>query len=391
MLSIFMNAFPTVIRTAIVPIACMLITVFSTGCEKSPTSIPSPSRGAEAVPVTEATVASKNMPVALRVFGSVEANSTVTLKSQITGVLTNVLIREGQAVKQGDLLLLIDCRTEEATIKQLEANLSRARAQRDNAAKELQRQKELRTKGVSSEDDYDQAQTAFRTLAAVVEAEEAALEKARIEASYCAIRAPFDGCIGGLLSHQGDLVKANDMALLTLNQIRPIKANFSVPQDALPEIRRRMAGGPLAVTAYVPGSPDNVETGQLVFINNEVDTRTGTIQLKGLFANADERLWPGQFIHVILTLNTQSNAIVAPSSALLTGQDGTYAFVLKPDNTVESRTVKVARVVGEESVIADGLKAGERVVTDGQLRLVTGTRASVAATNRHTSAGSALP
>lgn len=342
-------------------------------------------------PVTVAFIATKNMPVELRVFGRIEANATVALKSQITGVLTNVPISEGQAVKQGNLLLMIDARPAEATIRQIEANLLRARAQRDNAEKEMRRQEELRKKGVASEDDYDQAQTAFRTLAAAVQAEEAALENARLQADYCAIRAPFDGRVGELLVHQGNLVKANDMALLTLNQIQPIKASFAAPQQALPEIRRQMAAGPLAVTACNPGTPANVETGRLVFIDNEVDTRTGTIQLKGLFENTAERLWPGQFINVVLTLSTQSNAIVAPSTAILTGQGGTYAFVLKPDGTVENRTVTVDRAIGEESVIANGLQTGERVVTDGHLRLIPGALVTITATNYPVMVGAPHP
>lgn len=366
------------IKAAIPPAAFMLIAALTAGCDRYAAQR---ARRLEAAPVTVATVEKKDMPVELRVFGRVEANSTVSLKSQITGVLTNVPIREGQAVKQGDLLLMIDDRPAEATIRQIEANLMRARAQRDNAEREMRRQEELRKKGVASEDDYDQAQTAFRTLAAAVQAEEATLENARLQASYCAIRAPFDGRVGELLVHQGNLVKANDMALLTLNQIQPIKVSFAVPQQALPEIRRQMAAEPLAVTACNPGTPANVETGRLVFIDNEIDTRTGTIQLKGLFENTAERLWPGQFINVVLTLSTQSNATVTPSAAILTGQDGIYAFVLKPDGTVENRAVTVDRAVGEESIIANGLQTGERVVTDGQLRLVPGTHVTITATN----------
>jgi multidrug efflux system membrane fusion protein len=332
---------------------------------------------AEAAPVTIAPVVRKAMPQELRLFGTVEAFSTVAIKSQISGILTKVAVDEGQDVKAGDLMFTIDVRPAQAAQKQAEANLARAQVQRDNAKKELDRQAELRKKGVASENDYDQAQTTFAAMSATVMAEEAALENAKLQVEYCTIRAPLAGRIGELKVQEGNLVKANDISLATINQIKPIKVAFAAPQKEQPEIMRQMAKGPLEVRAYLPNLPDLVETGRLVFVNNQVDTRTGTIQLKGDFDNARDLLWPGQFVNVVLQVLVLPEAVVAPTRAVVTGQNGTYVFVLKPDQTVEMRPVTVVRTADEDALIGQGLKPDEQVVTDGQLRLVPGARVKV--------------
>ena len=341
----------------------------------------------EAAPVTVAVVEQKAMPFELRLFGTVEAYSTVDVKSQISGILTNVSVREGQDVKSGDVMFMIDARPWAAALQQEEANLMRARAQRDNAKKELSRQDELHKKGVASEDDYDKAQTEFTTLSATTLAEEAALENAKLQVAYCTIRAQVNGRIGELKVQEGNLVKANDIPLTTINQIKPIKVTFAAPQKEQPEIMRQMAKGPLEVRAYLPNSADNTETGRLVFVNNQVDTRTGTIQLKGYFDNTSGQLWPGQFVNVVLRVAILTNAVVVPSQAVVTGQNGTYVFAVKPDMTVELRPITVIRTSGEETIVEQQVKPGEQVVTDGQLRLSPGSRITV---NNATHAGATV-
>jgi len=209
-------------------------------------------------------------------------------------------------------------------------------------------------------------------LAASARADKAAIDKARIDLSYCSIQSPIDGRTGALLVHPGNLVKDNDAALVVLNQVHPIYVTFSVPEQHLADIKRYQAAVPLRVEAIIPNQEQNPAKGELTFIDNAVDSTTGTIKLKATFANPDNWLWPGQFVNVALTLTTQANAVVAPSQAVETGQAGQYVFVVKPDRTVEYRPVVVASAIGNETVIQKGLAAGETLVTDGQLRQVPG-------------------
>jgi len=300
----------------------------------------------------------------------------VSVKSRVEGHLARVYFVEGQEVKRDDPLFLVDPRPFEAAVRQAEANLARDRAQAENARVELERFARLARQGVASREEYDQARTRARSLDATVAADEAAVESARIQLQYCSIRSPIDGRAGQLLVHEGNVVKANETPLAVINQLRPAYVEFSVPQQDLPEIRKHMAGGALPVEAR-PDDAGPPAAGQLTFVNNTVDTSTGTVLLKGTFPNPDEELWPGQFVNVALRLTTLNAAVMVPARAVQTGQQGKYVFVVRPDGTAESRPVVVGHMVGDDVVIEKGLAPGEQVVTEGQLRLGPGVRVEV--------------
>jgi multidrug efflux system membrane fusion protein len=334
-------------------------------------------RPSSALPVATAPVIHKDVPVELRTFGTVLPYRTVGIKSQVTGILKEIHFTEGQQVKEGDLLFTIDTAPFELALKQAEANCARTRFQYENARKLAEHEEELLKKGVSSQDSYDQTRTDADALAASVRTDEAALENARLQLGYCSIKSPLDGRTGSLTVHAGNLVKAEDIVLLTINQVKPILVEFAVPQQYLPEIVKRMNEGKLDVQAAMKGEENNPESGELCFIDNEIDRSTGTLRLRATYVNVGQRLWPGQFINVTLLLTVQHDAVVVPSCAVQNGQKGTYVFVVKPDKTVESRLVSVARIRGEDSVISDGLKTGEQVVTDGQMRLKDGVKVEI--------------
>jgi multidrug efflux system membrane fusion protein len=295
--------------------------------------------------------------------------ATVEVRPQVTGILTNVHFREGQDVKAGDLLFSLDGSSQEATLRQAEAVLTRDVAQARNAAREAIRQDELHQKGLVSDDLRDQARTAAEALSAATNASLAAVQNARLQMSYCSIRSPIDGRTGRVVLDAGNLVKANDIVLVTINQIRPIQVSFVAPQQKLNDIRKYMADGSLEVRASIPESRDKPDIGTLTFVDNAVDAGTGTIRLKGNFPNDDLRLWPGQFVNVALLLAVETNALVLPTLAVQTGQRGPYVFVVNPDLSVSNRAITVERTYEDTAVIASGLVPGERVVLDGQLRL----------------------
>lgn len=333
----------------------------------------------EQVPVTVAAAVQKPVRVELRAIGSVEASNSVQIKSQVTGQLMRVHFTEGKDVKEGDLLFTIDPRPFEMARTQAEANLVKDRVQLENARTEARRYAELFQKGYVSREQYDQFQTSSDALEATANADKAAVENAKLQLSYCYIRSPITGRTGSVLVDLGNMVKANDdnKYLVAIYQIQPINVTFAVPQQHLAEVRARMAGGPLRVDAVIPGESRPVAAGALTFIDNSVDTKTGTITLKGTFENKDRALWPGLYVDVVLTLKVEPDAIVAPSEAVQSGQSGQFVFVVKDDLTVESRPVTVSRTVDREAVITKGLKPGERVVTEGQLRLVPGTSVEI--------------
>ncbi|HXV84812.1 MAG TPA: efflux RND transporter periplasmic adaptor subunit [Candidatus Binatia bacterium] len=335
-------------------------------------------RARGAVPVLVATATQKAMPVQIRAVGNVEAYSTVSVKSQVTGVLMQAHFKEGQDVKKGQLLFTIDPRPLEAVLKQAEANLARDTAQLQNAREQARRYAELFKKQYVSQEQYEQIRTNAAALEAVVEADKAAVENAKVQLSYCYIYSPIDGQVGSLLVNEGNLVRVNDGApLVVINQVSPINVTFSVPEQNLVDIRRHMAQGSLKVEARFQSDEGRPEQGNLAFIDNAVDRTTGTIRLKAEFKNADRRLWPGQFINVALTLSTQGDAVVVPSEAIQVGQEGQHVFVVKPDKSVEMRPVVVARTDEGEAVIAKGLQAGEQIVREGQFLLGPGTRVEI--------------
>jgi multidrug efflux system membrane fusion protein len=291
--------------------------------------------------------------------------------------LVSVHFTEGQDVKKGDLLFTIDPRPYEAALKQAEANLQRDLAQAKHAQEDARRYEFLIQKGVVARQQYDKFRTDADALEATVLADRAAAENAKIQLGYCSIHSPIDGRTGSLMIKQGNIIKAEDINLVVINQVIPIDVSFSVPEQFLPEIRKHMASKKLQVEASSPQSDERPEKGTITFVDNAVDTSTGTIRLKGTFANREKKLWPGQFVNVVLTLTEEPNVIVVPSQAIQTGQEGQYVFVVKPDLTVESRQVVAGRTINGETVVQKGLQADERVVTDGQLRLSPGARVEI--------------
>jgi multidrug efflux system membrane fusion protein len=340
------------------------------------------------------------MPVDIRVVGSVEAYTTIEVKAQVGGQLMKVQFREGDNVREGELLFVIDPRPFDEAIRQAKANLERdtamlrqaeANLQRDLAQEKFAREQAARyeklfREGVMSKQQTDQFMTeadvraqavradqaAIESARAAIAADEAALSNTQLQRSYCTIRSPISGRTGDLAVQQGNLVKANDTELLTIHQIQPILVTFSVPEKDLPDIKQRMAARKLSVLVNPAAAPDQVDEGDLTFIDNAVDTTTGSIKLKATFKNPGSSLWPGQFVNVVLRLDTVPNAVVVPVLAIQTSQTGEYVYVVKPDMTAEMRPVTTGLRVRQEIVIEKGLKTGETVVTEGQLRLAPG-------------------
>lgn len=354
----------------------ILLLAFLFACSKKPAQ--SPPR--PPVPVTAGTVIQKTVPVQISAIGNVEAYSTVSVKSQVGGELIKVHFREGQDVRKGEILFAIDPRPYEAALKQAEANLAKDIAQLDNAREELRRYAELVKKGYVAQEQYDQIRTNSAAFEATVNAGKAIVENARLQLKYCSIYSPITGRTGNLLSHQGNLIKANaDNPLIVINQIQPVYAVFSVPEQYIGEIKKYMSSGKIKVEVIIGKDEKYLESGVITFVDNTVDTSTGTIKLKATFANRERHLWPGQFVNVVMTLTARSNAVVVPSQAIQTGQKGLYVFVIKPDLSVESRPVVTSLSFENETVVEKGLQPGERVVTDGQMRLFPGAKADVKA------------
>lgn len=335
------------------------------------------SRGGDVVPVTVATSVEKNVPVQVRAVGNVEPYSTVSIKSQVTGVIMQAHFKEGQDVKKGQLLFTIDPRPLEAALKQAEANLARDMAQLNNSREQVKRYAELVEKQYVSREQYDQIKTNADATEAVVAADKAAVENAKVQLSYCYIYSPVNGRVGTLLVNEGNLVRVNDgTPLLVINQLVPIYVTFSVPEQYLSDIKRHRAEGKLNVDASFP-SGEQPERGNLAFVDNAVDRTTGTIKLKAEFNNSGLRLWPGQFINVALTLSTQAGAVVVPSDAVQVGPDGQQIYVVKENKTVDIRRVTVGQSQDGESIITKGLSPGETVVREGQFLLGPGSRVEI--------------
>jgi len=335
-------------------------------------------RSREVVPVLVATATQKTVPVQLRAVGNAEAYATVSVKSQITGVLMQAHFKDGQDLKKGQLLFTIDPRPYEAAVKQAEAALARDNAQLQNAREQARRYAELVKKQYVSQEQHDQIRTNADALEAVVQADQAALENAKVQLSYCYIYAPMSGRAGAMLVHEGNLIRVNDgTPLVVINQVAPIYVTFSVPEQNLIDIKRHAAAGKLRVDAIFPSGEGRPEQGNLAFVDNAVDRATGTVKLKAEFPNQERRLWPGQFVNVALTLSTQPDAVVVPSEAVQVGPEGQHVFVVKEDRRVEVRPVTVGITNEGEAVIAKGIAAGEQVVREGQFLLGPGSRVEI--------------
>ena len=327
-------------------------------------------KGPPAVPVTVARVEQMTLPVYLRAIGNVEAFATVAVKARVDGQIVSVNFREGEAVKKGDVLFRIDARPYEAALRQAEANALRDAAARDQARSQAKRYQELLDKNFISKEAYAQIRTNAETAEATAKASRAALENARLNVDYCVIHSPLDGFVGRTLLQAGNLVKANDTnPLLVINQVKPIYVNFAVPEQNLPEVRKYMAQGPLAAEVVPTDLQQKHPMGTLIFVDNAVDQSTGTIRLRAQFENQEAVLWPGQFVNVLLRLFEQPDALVVPSQAVQSGPDGQYVYVISDDMTADVKRVKVQRTDSERAIIEQGLAKGERVVTQGQLRL----------------------
>ena len=372
--------------------------------------------GGGPVPVVVATVSQRDVPITIDVIGNVEAYSTISVKAQVGGQLVQVHFQEGETVKKDDLLFSIDPRPFQGQLNQAEANLSQVTANlaRDTAAlgqaqanlardtanhkyalTQAERMQKLFEQGVVSKEQTDQTRASADAQAQTMAADQAAIESARaqigatkaavqsaqssvenakVQLGYTSIKSPIDGRTGNLSVKQGNLVAANTVELVTIAQVHPIYVTFSVPESQLGDIKRYMALGRLPVTARSQDEAGTAQTGVLTFIDNSVDASTGTIKLKGTFQNADNTLWPGEFVRVTLQLTTQRNALVVPNQAVQTGQDGQFVYVVKQDRTVEMRPVVTGTRIEQDLVVDRGLQAGETIVTEGQLRLAPGSR-----------------
>jgi len=323
----------------------------------------------EKVPVTVAKVEQKNVPMQIRAIGTVQPVSTVSVRPLVGGQLTRVWFREGDDVRKRQMLFTIDPRPYEAALQQAQANLARDQANQRNAESEAARYAGLVKKDYVTKEEYEKITSGAEAAKAVVAADRAAVENARLQLAYCNISAPIDGRTGSLMVHAGNIVHANDTnPLVVINQVTPVYVQFAIPESQLDQVRARGGVGvPVAAAPQNGGSP--IASGKLSFIDNAVDSTTGTITLKALFPNQNRALWPGQFVTVAVTLQERPNAVVVPSQAVQTGQRGQYVYVVKQDSSVEMRPVKIGESVNQQTIIADGVAPGETVVTDGQLRL----------------------
>jgi len=325
-----------------------------------------------AVPVLVAQSEARDVAVELRNIGNVEAYSTVTIRSQVTGQITKVNFREGDDVKAGDLLFNIDSRPAEGALRQAQADLKRDQAQLTGARLEFEREKRLLTNSIASPGDYEKSQAVFEALEGTVMADEAAISRARLQLEFTKIRSPIDGRTGNLMVKEGNIVKAPDDAMVIINQVQPIYVTFSSPEQDLPAIRQRMRDSRLSVEVETASDANETPHGELSFIDNFVDTATGRIKLKATFANTNNVLWPGQFVQTRLTLRTLTNATAVPARAIQSSQSGDFIFVVKSDSTVQKRPIVAGLSRNGKTVIETGLRSGETVVVDGQLRLREG-------------------
>lgn len=340
-------------------------------------------RPAAAQPVVADVAVEMPMPIQITAIGNVQPIATAMIKSLMDGEIAQVHFEEGQEVTEGDVLFTLDDRVIQAQLRQAQANLERDRAQLERFHLEVRRQTTLANRGFSPQQKVEEVTTSEAVYDAAVRAGEAAVESARVNLNYMTIRAKIAGRTGAVNFKRGNVVKAVDtfpgsMPLVSITQLRPIYVAFTVPERHLADVRAALARERLPVVVTVPNQPSNPTTGTLTFVDNQVDASTGTIALKATFANDDTRLWPGQFVNVILTLAVQANALAVPSAAVQFGQNGPYVFVVKPDSTVELRLIHVDRTVNNRTVIAEGLVTGDRVVVDGQLRLNNGMRVAIA-------------
>jgi len=366
----------------------LIIVALLAGCSSQSAKSARANAPPPAVPVGVATVKQGNFDVYLTGLGSVQAFYTVSLKTRIDGQIMQVNFREGQDVKAGDLLIVIDPRPYQVALAQAEANLQKDEAQLTNAKAQYERNRVLYEQGVIAKQDLDTLQASFGTYEGTIASDKAAIDNAKLNLTYCRIVSPINGRVGLRQVDPGNYVTAaGNTPMLTITQLHPIALVFTLPEDQLQQVAQRMHQGTLEVDAYSRDDQTKLATGKLLTINNQIDQTTGTVQLKAVFDNADNALWPNQFVNAHLLLQTLKDAITAPSSALQRGPEGTFTYVVDSNNTVQMRPMQVTLTQGTTVVVAKGLQAGDRVVTDGQEKLQAGMRVAPQAPARQKSGG----
>jgi multidrug efflux system membrane fusion protein len=334
--------------------------------------------GPPTVPVSVAPVVRKDVPDYLRGLGTVLALQTVQLRSEVDGVLMKVPVTEGQDVKQGDVLAIIDPRPYQAALDAAIAQKQEDEAQLFAAHADVVRYTSLAAKQVASQQQLEVAQAKAGQLVASIAADAAKIDTAKINLAWCYIMAPFDGRVGLREVDPGNFIRSAEVTpVLPLSQLRPIAVTFTVPQDYLPAIQKAMAGGKLPVIAFTSDDKTELDHGTLLTIDNSIDATTGTIKLKAIFPNDKYQMWPGQFVNSRLLIDTSKGALTVPSAAVRHGQDDLFVYVVKPDQTVIRQVVEVERDDGVTSIITKGLEEGQTAVTDGQSRLQNGTHVSI--------------
>jgi len=332
-----------------------------------------PKEKKQPTPVTVARVVEKTVAMEIRAIGNAEACASVVIKSQVGGMITRQVVRDGQDVVKGDPLFTIDPRPFDIALKEAQAKLERDMALLNQAEADLNRYSRLKQTNAISQEQYEQALVAVKTYRATVRLDETIVSRARLELEYASVKAPIAGRVGSVLVHEGNIIKANDDRSLTvINQIQPICVSFALPERYLSSVFQHMAEKKLTLSAFIENESATPETGELTSVDNAVDKQTGTIRLKGTFANADKRLWPGHFVRVVLKLADVQGTRVVPSSAVQTGIHGEYVYILTPEGKADMRSVKIGRIQDGETVIEEGLEAGETVITDGHILLTPG-------------------
>jgi membrane fusion protein, multidrug efflux system len=354
------------LRRTATAIVFVVLSMLATSCTKQQAAPPP----RPPTPVNVDKVTQKTMPVVVVAVGNVEAISTISIRAQVPGEVKDVHFREGEFVTKGQVLLTIDPRPYQAALAQAQAALARDKASAVYNRSQAQRYKTLFDQGVAPAQQVDSMLSAADASDAVVNADEAAVKTAELNLEYCTIESPISGRTGTIMVKPGNLVKVADVPIVVINQVNPIYVNFTVPQQYWPDIKEHVNRSALHVLATIPQDQGSPVQGTLTFVDNIVDSTTGTIHLRGTFENGQNRLWPGLYVNVLLTLSEQPNAIVVPAQSIVSTQEGSYVYVVRANNTVEQRTVVASRTINGDTVIEKGLKPGETIVIDGQVNLV---------------------